>query len=502
MSTQASGDAAASPWLRVILVGRTGLEAALRLDPAIELVRARTAVEAVGELADRIDEESPEAVTVVVGHDADPGDEARAFVEGLRIVEPKVRVVVVGESARGVYDEAVQVTPQTPPETIRRVVRTPGPSPRAPVGTLRRAAVSAADEEAPEPPAPPAAPPPGTGRTGPATDRDALAAGLAVGPLAPAAPGRSEPRPGVRGPGSRPDWTGPAAPETPAQAQAGEAAGDAELVEALLTGRDVLLAALHLLRVRCGTADVFFHAEGAEGLPAESVPVEHAGRVFGRLASASVAERALGVHAAWLGRWLALRDQHAQLRSAAFTDDLTGAYNRRYFARYLGVALERGRQARQAVTLLVFDIDDFKQYNDRYGHAAGDEILRETVRLLGSVIRPSDRVCRIGGDEFAVIFFDPEGPRSGTPGEGGGIVSVLQIAERFQQQIHEHRFPKLGEQAAGTLTISGGVAVYPWDGRTVEELLWQADELALRSKRQGKNVITLGPGGAAGTAQT
>src|SRR5205823_1003498 len=107
-----------------------------------------------------------------------------------------------------------------------------------------------------------------------------------------------------------------------------------------------------------------------------------------------------------------------------------------------------------------------------------------------------DRVCRIGGDEFVVLFHDPEGPR--VPPPPGPVPhtpqSIASIAARFQKQICEHNFPKLADQAPGTLTISGGLETFPWDGNTVQELLDRADALALRSKAGGKNVITLGPG--------
>ncbi|MCA9288223.1 MAG: hypothetical protein KDA05_06555, partial [Phycisphaerales bacterium] len=86
---------------------------------------------------------------------------------------------------------------------------------------------------------------------------------------------------------------------------------------------------------------------------------------------------------------------------------------------------------------------------------------------------------------------EPTGPR-----ETGSRhpTSFFAISKRFQQQIWDHRFPKLGPQAPGTLTISGGLATYPWDGVTTQQLLERADRLALDSKRLGKNAITLGPG--------
>lgn len=193
----------------------------------------------------------------------------------------------------------------------------------------------------------------------------------------------------------------------------------------------------------------------------------------------------------WLAHWLHLSRSMGDLRQKAYTDQLTGAYNRRFFENDLTKALDDARASRQCVSLLLFDIDDFKMYNDKYGHAAGDEILVETVKLLRSVIRPHDRVCRIGGDEFVVIFHDPQGQRE----RGSSHPDDIQkIALRFQQQICRHRFPKLSADARGRLTISGGLATFPWDGTDVTSLLEQADRNAMLSKRSGKNAITFGPG--------
>ncbi len=221
-------------------------------------------------------------------------------------------------------------------------------------------------------------------------------------------------------------------------------------------------------------------------------PIVYAGRELGVLHAPSPASReAMEPWAAWASRWLAIRQRIEQLRDLSLRDEQTGAWNRRYFNRFLQRILDRARSERQQVTLLVFDIDDFKLYNDHFGHAAGDDILREAARLMQSVVREHDVVARIGGDEFAVIFWDAEEPRrqgSRHPDD------VMRAARRFQQAICAHRFPKLAEDAHGTLTISGGLASYPWDGQTPDELLHKADIMALQSKQQGKNAITLGPG--------
>jgi diguanylate cyclase (GGDEF)-like protein len=175
----------------------------------------------------------------------------------------------------------------------------------------------------------------------------------------------------------------------------------------------------------------------------------------------------------------------------AYRDELTGAWNRRFYESFMKQVLRDAARSRLAVTVLVFDIDDFKRYNDDFGHDAGDEVLRETVRLLESVIRSGDRVCRMGGDEFVVVFADLAGPRE--PGSNPPD-TVESIAARFQDQVCRMRFPKLGLDAPGTLSISGGLATFPWDGNDATSLLRHADQLALQSKRNGKNVITFGPG--------
>jgi len=113
------------------------------------------------------------------------------------------------------------------------------------------------------------------------------------------------------------------------------------------------------------------------------------------------------------------------------------------------------------------------------------------VQLLRSTIRKGDHVFRIGGDEFVVIFSDPGGPRSAGTSPPD---SIEQVVRRFQGQVERLRLPKIGLDAPGTVTISAGLATYPWDGLDPAALLDHADQLALQSKRSGKNRLTLGPG--------
>lgn len=274
-----------------------------------------------------------------------------------------------------------------------------------------------------------------------------------------------------------------------------EELGDVDLVEAVLHGRETLgPLAMRIVQVRSGIAGIAW-APAAKDVPEEqaSAAVRYRGKEFGFLhAPGPTSAAELSGWAAWLSRWLALDEQVHELEELSMKDELTGAWNRRYFNRFLEHILSQAGRDRSQVTLLVFDIDDFKLYNDRYGHAAGDDILREATRLMRSFVREHDVVARIGGDEFAVIFWDAGAKRRP---DSHHPETVRHAAQRFQKAICQQRFPKLLDEAPGTLTISGGLASFPWDGRTPQELLEKADQMALQSKRQGKNAITFGPGG-------
>lgn len=221
------------------------------------------------------------------------------------------------------------------------------------------------------------------------------------------------------------------------------------------------------------------------------VPVTYEEHSLGYLISDAASDRELIVHADWAAKWMAMEQRLIELKRQAMRDELTGAWNRRYFHRFLESILRRAREQQFRVTVMIFDIDDFKHYNDKYGHAAGDEILSEAARLMQTVVRRHDVVARIGGDEFAVIFWDADAPRKA---DSKHPHSVRRAAERFQKAICDHKFPKLADLAPGTLTISGGLASYPWDGQRGEELIKIADDMLLQSKRQGKNAIIFGPG--------
>lgn len=410
---------ASRPTIRVILVGDSSIVSRLRRSPEIELIRAPSPIDAVGELADPIDDESPRRSAILLGTFNDAFD-AGEFLDAVRLVDPSAKAFLTHDA--NIEDSRAGPIARLDPEddagSIGERLRMAEPDGHTLIET----------------------------RTSAAIDLEGLIDSVA---------------------------------------SLGDTVGDAALVHAVLMGSRVTPTAIALIRQRLSCPDVRF-------VPApdstEGVPVVLDGKVIGRLAGRVDSEQ-LASHAAWLAAWLELSERIATLQGEAIHDPLTGAYNRRFFDRFLEHAIAEARANRRPLTLLVFDIDDFKQFNDAHGHAVGDGILREATRLLRSVLRPTDKVCRIGGDEFAVIFYDPAGPRrTGSQPPS----TVHEIARRFQEQICESRFPSLGLDAPGLLTISGGLAVYPHDGRTPAELLAHADRLALESKRLGKNAIRIG----------
>jgi PleD family two-component response regulator len=259
--------------------------------------------------------------------------------------------------------------------------------------------------------------------------------------------------------------------------------------------------------------------DGGDGpeAPDGSVALDHAVRVHNDIAGAlhlvlprdedeNAARHFLAQLAMIVGKVATLEDRHARLEKLAITDDLTGLYNGRYFRHFLTAIIRKAHAMRFPVTLLLFDIDAFKTYNDQFGHGVGDEILRQTATMIKRCVRDHDLVARLGGDEFAVVFWEKEGPRQPREGRegretGGKPPAVpasripqtpLQMFHRFQRLISSPDLPILGATGKGQLTISGAMAVYPYDAQDVDGLIEAADrELMFNAKVSGKNCLRI-----------
>ena len=172
-----------------------------------------------------------------------------------------------------------------------------------------------------------------------------------------------------------------------------------------------------------------------------------------------------------------LIEANRQLDRLAKTDPLTGLYNRRYFMEQLEFEIRRGARSRRQFTLVILDVDHFKNYNDTNGHTAGDQLLQRLATLLELNLRSIDLVVRYGGEEFVVLMLDT------APEEG------LATARKLQQVVSAESFPFEGSQPNGELTISVGVAFYPRDSRDALSLIECADRALYFAKDSGRNVV-------------
>jgi diguanylate cyclase (GGDEF)-like protein len=169
---------------------------------------------------------------------------------------------------------------------------------------------------------------------------------------------------------------------------------------------------------------------------------------------------------------------HAEATSLARIDGLTGLLNRRIFDEIFASEIARAARYEYSLTLIILDIDEFKASNDNWGHPAGDALLRAIARLITTNIRSTDSAARYGGDEFAIIL--PNTSQS----------DGIELGERLRAATEA-----LGSDAAnqnipaGRYTISLGVASFPGNGRTAEELLVAADHAELVAKQLGKNRV-------------
>ncbi|MGE5273860.1 MAG: diguanylate cyclase [Verrucomicrobiota bacterium] len=182
--------------------------------------------------------------------------------------------------------------------------------------------------------------------------------------------------------------------------------------------------------------------------------------------------------ARWFGDAAALALDNAQIRARlehlAHTDSLTGLYNHRYFHERLRAELHRAGRAQESLALVMLDIDDFKRVNDVCGHGEGDEVLQGIAAVLRATVRSSDVVCRVGGEEFAVIL------------PACGSADALALAARLKAGLAE-----IATDASGQITLSIGVALGPEHAMNARELLACAEAAMMTAKAQGKDQVVV-----------
>ncbi|WP_428241936.1 GGDEF domain-containing protein [Gynuella sp.] len=168
-----------------------------------------------------------------------------------------------------------------------------------------------------------------------------------------------------------------------------------------------------------------------------------------------------------------------QLESLSFHDSLTGIANRRMYDRALQVAWTRAQRNQDPISLVIFDIDQFKQYNDHYGHAAGDKCIIEVADTLNnSIIRTTDLLARYGGEEFVLLLANT------------GKNEAIDMAETCRRLIVNKRIPHASSTVSDFITVSAGVCtIIPTDHSDPISLFEAADKMLYAAKQKGRNCI-------------
>jgi len=171
-----------------------------------------------------------------------------------------------------------------------------------------------------------------------------------------------------------------------------------------------------------------------------------------------------------LFRMLEMRNR--KLEKMTQTDFLTKTLNRKTFRKMLGSEVQRARRYGHPLSLIFFDIDNFKKINDTYGHKVGDKVLKEVSALVGDGVRENDALCRWGGEEFLLLL-----PETGRP-------TALEVAEKLRKAVEAHPIPEAG----GGVTCSFGVAQLEGEEHP-EQFVNRADMSMYQAKQSGKNKV-------------
>ena len=163
--------------------------------------------------------------------------------------------------------------------------------------------------------------------------------------------------------------------------------------------------------------------------------------------------------------------------STAIMDGMTGLYNNAYFKQFLDIEIKRCLREKHSFSLLMMDIDDFKNINDTLGHFVGDDVLKKVGEVIKSSIREIDLAARYGGDEFAIVF-----PYTNIDG-------ALRVAERIQKKLSLDKLAIDGVEKPLAINSSFGLSAYPESADSLVEIINVTDAMLYRAKKNGKNRI-------------
>jgi diguanylate cyclase (GGDEF)-like protein len=166
-----------------------------------------------------------------------------------------------------------------------------------------------------------------------------------------------------------------------------------------------------------------------------------------------------------------------KLKRLSITDGLTKLYNSRYFYNQLKIEIDRTTRYQRPLSLLLLDIDKFKEYNDHYGHLEGDKVLIRLGQVIKSCLRKMDSAYRYGGEEFTIILPETEGDEAAT------------VAERIRSAVETEHFYPLKESEQVTITVSLGVTEFNWH-EEISLFVQRADKAMYQSKQSGRNRVS------------
>jgi diguanylate cyclase (GGDEF)-like protein len=179
----------------------------------------------------------------------------------------------------------------------------------------------------------------------------------------------------------------------------------------------------------------------------------------------------------------ALSGKNEELQKLSITDPLTGLNNRRHLTEVLASEVARARRLNHSFAVLMIDLDHFKQYNDTYGHLAGDRLLSQISLLFRDSIRSIDYAARYGGEEFLLLVHET------------GSADAARVADRIRKRVAAETFGD-GPQPTGRITVSIGIAIFPTQGDGTEAIIASADGALYEAKRLGRNRVVVASSGA------